>query len=71
MPRSLLAPTIAFGITLIAVAIAALLDTGGPRARDAALLIGTVALWAAAAAAVWLLVAVGVAVWRRRGRTRP
>lgn len=68
MPRSLILPAVVLGIALAAVAVSFVLDTGGPVSRDAALLIGTVALWLAAASAVWLLAAAVVLLLRSRRR---
>ena len=70
MPRSLILPAVVLGVALAAVAVAFLLDTGGPTSRDAALLIGTVALWAAAASALWLLTAVVLLIRSRRRPSR-
>lgn len=66
MPRSVALPVLALGIALVGVVVAFILDTGGPSSRDAALLVGTFSLWAAAAAVLWLLVAIGLLVARRR-----
>jgi membrane protease YdiL (CAAX protease family) len=70
MPRALLLPVLILVVALIGVAVAALLDTGGPASRDAALLVGTTALWAAAAAALWSLSALGYLAYRRHRANR-
>jgi hypothetical protein len=64
MPPSVRAPLFTFGAGIALVAIAFLLDMGPPGARDAALLLGTYALYVLLPlSSIWLVVAY---LWSRR-----
>ncbi len=64
--RAVRLPAIAVIGAALLTAVAFLLDTGSPRARDYALVIGTPALYVLLPLAViWLLVAVALHVRRR------
>jgi hypothetical protein len=70
MRRLILPPVIVVILAAVAVGVAFLLDTGGSAQRDAALLVGTAALWVLAVGALWLVVALGYLAYRRRRRPR-
>jgi len=65
MSRTVLRPLIALAVALLALGVAFVLDTGDAASRDAALLVGTAALWGVAAATLWLLAVVGYLAYRR------
>lgn len=70
MHRLILPPALTVVVAALAFGVALLLDTGGSASRDAALLVGTVALWALAAGTLWLLGALGYLAYQRHQRRR-
>ena len=68
MGRLIIPPVVLVVAAALALGAAFLLDTGGSAERDAALLVGTAALWALALGVLWLIAALGYLVYHRRRR---
>ena len=71
MRRVIVPPVIVVVVAAVAVAVAFVLDTGSSAQRDAALLVGTVGLWALAVGVLWLIAAAGYLAYQRRRPPRP